>query len=207
MINSNMSGAKIELVCITSLVVAITLLEIRFGFYAAFYQQILSAFPIVKGYSLSLVGSAFVGLCIYSYRRRVDLTKETNTRLTIEKDFELYQICDAVTGLPNRAGFTFALNERLAAVDTNPFTVLGVEICNYGTLSSVHGSQRAERVEVEIAQHLADLPGLVDFVSRGDQEKFYVIVTGPKPMNVDGISTVLSIRLVSLPAPASRLMV
>jgi len=191
MTNTNMGGTKIELVCIASLVTVITFLEIRFGFFAAFQQQILTAFPVAKGYGLSLVGSGFIGLCIYSYRRRVDLAKETKTRLAIEKGFELYQICDAVTGLPNRVGFSAVLNERLATVETDPFTVLGVEICNYSTLSSVHGSQRAEQVEVEIAQHLSDLPGLVEFVSRGDQDKYYVIVPGPdtdeRRWNIDSI--------------------
>ncbi|MCP4183125.1 MAG: EAL domain-containing protein [Hyphomicrobiales bacterium] len=173
-----MSGTKTEIACIVSLVTIFIVLELNFGIFRAFSVEMSRLFPNIKEYYTALVGGCGVGLCFFSYRRRVDLNREIKTRLSVEKDFELYQICDAITGLPNRVGLNSVLNEHLANVGSNPFSLLGIEIRNHDTIAGVHGVECAERVEIAIANRLATLVEPDDYVSHGDQAKYYVIVTG-----------------------------
>jgi predicted signal transduction protein with EAL and GGDEF domain len=172
------SRPVIEFASILGLVLLFVFVEVQYGLFEQSAVAVAQTVPGLQTYSIALVGGAWIGLCIYSFRRRFELRGEVKARRTVEESFALHRISDPVTGLPNRRGFELVLDKRLAEGVSGAFSMVGIEICNLDTITSVHGSDVAQRVVVAFAERLLVLAGEDDFVARGDASVLYVMVYG-----------------------------
>jgi len=166
-----------EIASIAGIVAIIFYIEAQFGLFAGLATQLNGIWSGTNAYGMAIFAGAWIGLCAYSLRRRSDLQKETEARKSVEEDFASQQITDSATGLPNRKGFHLVLDMRLKEKSGESFTVLGIEICNLDTITSVHGTDTATRVEIAIADRLTELLG-DGFLSRGGRAMFYAFVAG-----------------------------
>jgi len=169
------SSKAVEAASMFGLVAVFVFLEVSFGPFSSTAEYLAATVPAMKTYSMVLVGGGFIGLSVYSASRRVELRHEIKAREEVESSFELFQIADSVTGLPNRKGLECVLNQRIETSGTASITMLGIEICNFDTIMSVHGAETADRVLVAIAERLVMLSQDGDFMSRGDDATFYVV--------------------------------
>lgn len=172
----------IEIVSIAGIVAIIVSVEIKFGLLAQFATKLNALWSGTDSYGYAIFLGAWIGLIAYSLRRRSDLRRETEARIIAEEDFAYQKISDPVTGLPNRNGFHLVLEQRLRARTSESFSVLGIEICNLDTITSVHGTETATRVEIAIADRLTELLGGDGFLARGGRAMFYAFVAG---QNID----------------------
>ena len=163
----------IEIVSIAGIAAVFVFAEVNFNLFAGLAEQINTVDSAFTGYGVALLAGAWIGLIAYSLRRRSDLKREMKARETVEEDFALQQITDAVTGLPNRIGFELVLNQRLQEEQGRSFTIVSVEICNHDTITSVHGSEIAVRVEASMAEKLAEILTQDDFLALESRATFY----------------------------------
>jgi len=168
----------IEIVSIAGIVAIIVSVEIKFGLLAQFSSKLNTLWAGTDSYGYAIFLGAWIGLIAYSLRRRSDLRRETEARISAEEDFAYQKISDPVTGLPNRNGFQLVLDQRLRARTNESFTVLGIEICNLDSITSVHGTETATRVEIAIADRLTEMLGGDGFLARGGRAMFYAFVAG-----------------------------
>lgn len=172
------SKQAIEIASIAGIAAIFVFAEVNFGLFAATAVQINRFGAGFSTYGLGLFIGAWIGLITYSLRRRADLRREVEARILAEENFALQRITDPVTGLPNRQGFELVLNQRLRQQRGSAFTVLNIEICNLDTIISVHGSEIATRLEIAIAERLAELLTPEDFLARGGRASFYAFCSG-----------------------------
>lgn len=184
-------NSRIEFAAIASLICIFIFLEMQFGVFAAISLALSLTLPGFKSYSLALFVGAWFGLTTYSLIRRRDLRNAIEEKQKVEEEFELSKIRDSVTGLPNGYAFHIVLEDKLRLVPRDPMSILGLEICNLDTISSVHGTAAAARAEVMFANKISSLIGPKDFVARGDHAMFYTLATGgsvdENRFRIDGI--------------------
>jgi len=168
----------VEIVSIAGIMAIIVYVEINFGLLATLAARANDLWSGTASYGYALFMAAWIGLCAYSLRRRGDLRRETEARLSAEEDFAYQKISDPTTGLPNRNGFHLVLEQRLNERSGEAFTVLGIEICNLDAITSVHGTETATQVEIAISDHLIELLGGDGFLARGGRAMFYAFVVG-----------------------------
>lgn len=167
----------IELGCIAGIVAVIAFVEVNFGILAEFTRRLNEMWSGMNSYGYAILLGGWIGVCFYSLRRRADLQRETEARKSVEADFASEKITDRVTGLPNRMGFQLVLDAQLKERGDESYTVLGVEICNLDSITSVHGSEATTRVEIAMADHLTGHLG-GGFLARGGRAVFYGLVSG-----------------------------
>lgn len=168
----------VEVASIAGIVAVFVFVELNFQLFTLAGEGLFDAAPFLRNYSTAALGGGWLGLCIYSLRRRRQVQEEMSARISVEEDYELQRITDPVTGLPNRHGFELVLGMRLTEQAGEPVTIMSTEICNLDTITAVHGGQTAQAIEVRVARRLADLLSETDFIARGDQGVFYVLTAG-----------------------------
>lgn len=145
------------------------------------FSRLSSKFDQIDGttqsYFIALLSGAWVGLSVYSARSKLELRRETKSRVAAEQGLELQKIIDPVTGLVNRSGFEIVLDDQVRSLGSDVLMIVGVEVSNLDTIKGVHGPESAERIEVALARHLTGVEASADFVARGDKTKFYLCVT------------------------------
>lgn len=113
-----------EILSVTALVAIFTFLEVNFRLFENIATVMMQNFPASRGVMTALAIGCWIGLFVYSLRRRSELSKQTKTQKQLEEDMELIQISDSIAGLPNRNGFGFVLNEYLLDLEKEPFSLL-----------------------------------------------------------------------------------
>ena len=173
------SSTSIEIATIASIVVIYAFVELNFGFLHLTALKIVETYPSMRTYGVPLLCGIWVGLTVYSLRRRYEAHFESEARKQVEEDLEIQRIVDPVTGLPNRNGLRYVLNQRLRSSDTESFSILGVEICNIETITSVHGPDMARRVKIALADYMVALSDKQNFVARSNRMTFYMLIANP----------------------------
>ena len=184
----------IEIASVGGIVAILLFVEYQFGFFSWIAAEIAALDAMMPGVQalLSAFGiGSWIGLFAYSRRRRSELTVERAARREVEQEIEQLQIANQITGLPNRKGFSLVLEDVLKNRGEHHLTVLGIEVCNFDTIMSVHGSRIAEELECAIARHLISLAVPGDFMAHTDDATFYVIVqsggTDAQKFHVDNL--------------------
>ncbi|MEM8811285.1 MAG: GGDEF domain-containing phosphodiesterase [Pseudomonadota bacterium] len=168
----------IEIASIAGIVAIVVFAELSFGLFGIVAERLSEFGSGSTRFFMALFMGGWIGLCLYSLRRRSDLRRETEARLLAEEDFAFQKICDPVTNLPNRKGFELVLNQKITEEPGRSYTVLGVEICNLDTITSVHGTEVATRVEIALADELVETMTEDDLVARGGRAMFYALTPG-----------------------------
>ncbi len=190
------SSKGAEIGAIAALVAVFVFIELQLGIFERTAETIAVAFPLAAKYGIALLTGGWIGLTVYSLKRRGDLRTEKLARTAAEERVKLHKIVDPVTGLPNRSGLGFVLNEQVRQETAGDYTLLGIEICNLDAVISVHGVAVAERLEISFADYLIAHCGRDDMLACGDRSTFYILTTGGTPdersLRIDAIIETVS---------------
>jgi diguanylate cyclase (GGDEF)-like protein len=94
----------------------------------------------------------------------------------LERDLAHQATHDALTGLPNRALFSQRLDE--AAVSSEPFAVLMIDLDDFKIVNDTMGHQHGDRLLVEVADRLRGLLRPIDTAARLGGDEFAVLLRG-----------------------------
>ncbi len=203
-------GKQVELASIAGLVAIFVFAELNFSVFEHIAATLTQSYPFLADYSFALVIGGWIGLSVYTLRRRREAGLETRARIAVEEDFELNQIRDSVTGLPNKRGFELVLGERIQHPGSDTLHLIGCEVRNIDTILSVHGARAAEDIKSSFANALVSLCELGDFAACSNDATFYVIAAAPNDdegkFKVDSlVETLSSLASAGIPANGMKL--
>jgi predicted signal transduction protein with EAL and GGDEF domain len=167
--------SPIELVCIFGIVAVVTGAELRWQFLTSLAGQFVEQFPMLGGNGPAVFAGCWLGLLIYSFRRRVEVKSAQLGQSEAEENFELSKILDPVSGLPNRHGLDCYLHEQIRETNFRAISVLGVQLSNLDSLGSVHGTETVDGVISAFSEQLVGMNVPVSFIARGEKSTFYLV--------------------------------
>jgi diguanylate cyclase (GGDEF)-like protein len=104
----------------------------------------------------------------------VDHTGELRTERNLRREM----MTDSLTGLPNRAGFTERLEERiLAAEDTTRYAVLILDLDRFSRVNACLGSMAGDELLITVARRLKGALRAVDVLARTGGDEFGILLT------------------------------
>ncbi len=168
----------VELASIAGIIGLFIFIEATFAPFARLAATISSTIPTAQQFALPLTAALWIGLAVYSVKRRIDLSRALTANRVLRNDYELVQIINRATGLPNRRGFESVIENALRSASWHDMTLAGVEIANLDSVRSAHGELAAEAAERISADWLTPLIEGEDLLARGDGAAFYVLLTG-----------------------------
>ncbi|PLX38113.1 MAG: hypothetical protein C0606_07720 [Hyphomicrobiales bacterium] len=174
----------VELASIAGLMSVFVFIEIKFGVFAALAASMSEALPVAHEHGLTVTAALWIGLAVYSARRRYDLSREIRARQSLEIDVELARIIDEPTGLPNKLGFDSVVTEAVHKHGRDNLSIAGFEIANFEALKTSYGGKLCSGVEfcnklsALVADRLVEVAGMLDFIARGEGATFYVALLG-----------------------------
>lgn len=164
----------VEMTCVAGIVAIFVFVELNFNLFERINVLFVSTFPQFRQYAFTIAGACFSGLLVFSIVQRKRLRDEIHEKDQVVSSFERHKIVDTVTGLANRNGLLKQLNDG----ELGKLSVLGIEVCNIDTITHVHGSHVAERVEVAIADFLVALSKPYNLLAHPEQSVFYIAFPG-----------------------------
>ena len=164
-----------EILSITGIMSVIFYLDMKLGFLSGLAEILLNAAPGLNGYMITLVGSMWAGLLVYSYFRRKQTMSAILARNHIKAELDSQKLLDANTGIPNRRGFERIVNNSRLLLDHPHWSVLAIEISNMKTIKNVHGTDAGRAIEREIAARLAIIINSVEFIAYDETSIFYLV--------------------------------
>ena len=177
--HASKNSTSVEIATITAIMAIYIFAELNLGVFQSSALKIAQAYPSMRVYGIPLLCGIWAGLAVYSARRRLEVTSANEAMKRVEEDLEIQRIVDPVTGLPNRNGLRYVLDQRLQSEAGESFSILGVEICNIETITSAHGPDVARRVKIALADFMVALSDHNNFVARSNRMTFYMLITNP----------------------------
>lgn len=164
-----------EILSITGIMSVIFYLDMKLGFLSGVAEILLNAAPGLNGYMITLVGSMWAGLLVYSYFKRRQTMSAIVARNHIKAELDSQKLLNDNTGLPNRSGFDQIVNNSGLLSEHPYWSVLAIEISNMTTIKNVHGSDLCHAVERKIAARLAELSSSFEFIAYDETSIFYLV--------------------------------
>lgn len=166
-----------ERIILLGIIVMLFFLDHRFGVLhrtAALFEAADS--PIVSAV-LAIAVASWIGVFSYAFRRRFELSQLTLAKVEAERNAVTAEICDRLTGLPNRSGFKAELDLRLreTATDGRIGALFAVDVDRFKSLNEVHGHLTADRVLLDLSDRLATAVEADDFVARVGPDEFHIL--------------------------------
>ena len=175
------SGGKVELVAVASICVLLLSAEWRFGIFSAAARLTSAGSTAGRSYLVAAGVALWLGMAIYSLRRRRELSREIAAHKKLQSEFEASIVTDTMTGLPNRGGLEFYLNAEAAALAVDQDLVLiGILFSNLKTIANVQGFAIAGAIAKEIADRLVARVRLPDLVAGVNGELYYILLHGER---------------------------
>ena len=168
----------VELASIAGLIGIFAFLELTLAPFSRLVGAVSGAIPLAREYGFTITVGMWVGLAVYSAKRRLDLSREIRARESLESDYELVRIIDKTTGLPNRLGFENVVLDAFRAHGRDAVTLAGFEVVNLESVRSAHGEKAGQIVESIVADRLVREFRGADFIARGDGLAFYAVLVG-----------------------------
>jgi len=171
------SGGKVELAAVASICVLLLSAEARFGAFSAAAALLFAGSPAGRSYVVAGGVALWLGMALYSLRRRRELSREIEAHRKLQSEFEASLVTDKMTGLPNRSGLEFYLNAAAAALaGDQELALIGIAFSNLKTIANVQGFETAEAMATEVANRLAARVRLPDLVAGVNGELYYILL-------------------------------
>ena len=164
-----------EILSITGIMSVIFYLDIKLGFLSGLAEILLNVAPGLNGYMITLVGSLWAGLLVYSYFRRKQTMSEIIARNLIKAELDSQKLLGANTGIPNRRGFEQVVNNSSLLLDHPHWSVLAIEVSNMKTIKNVHGSDVGHAIERALAAHFSEITNPTEFIAYDESSIFYLV--------------------------------
>ena len=199
------SGAKTELLAVAGICALLLLAETRYGALSSLAGALSGALPTARGYLIAAGAALWIGMAVYSLRRRRELSRGIEAYKQLQSEFEASAITDKLTGLPNRHGlvvYLAAAAEQLSG--DQDLALAGLHVSNLKMIANVQGFETAEAVITAVAERLACSVRAPDLVASLNGEHFYLLLHGAPPTLAARAATLLSglidgLRSVELP--------
>jgi diguanylate cyclase (GGDEF)-like protein len=167
----------IEFAAVASICLMLVFLEWRFGVLSMASALLARELPRSSTYLFAIGVALWIGMTVYSLRRRYELFREIEARKALQSDYEVAAITDKVTGLPNRQGLE-AYFTALAGPLTSrqDLMLIGVFFSNLKMIADVQGFEAAGTVALKVTARLIEHVRIPDFVACVDGQQFYVLL-------------------------------
>ena len=171
------SGSTIELITVVSICVLLLFLESQFGALSAAAAMLTQALPAGKSYLIAIGLALWIGMAVYSLRRRYELSREIEAYKTLQSEFEVAVITDKMTGLPNRHGLEIYLKAMTASVaEGQDLMLVGVLFSNLKMIANVQGFGIANAIAMDVADRLVVRVQVPELVAAVNGEQFYLLL-------------------------------
>ncbi len=174
-----------EILSITGIMAIFFYLDVKLGILINVSELILHIAPNLNGYLITIVGSMWTGLLVYSYFRRKQTMSAVLAKKHIKTELDGQKLIDLNTGLPNRKGFERIVNTTSLLLDNPYWIVLAIEISNAKSLKNAHGIDVGRAVEREFAKNLTEFSTESEFIALDEGAVFYMICTSDAEDEVD----------------------
>ena len=164
-----------EILSITGIMSVIFYLDMKLGFLSGLAEILLNVAPGLNGHMITLVGSMWAGLLVYSYFRRKQTVSAIVARNHIEAELNSHKLLDANTGIPNRRGFEQVVNNSGLLLAHPHWSVLAIEISNMNTIKNVHGTDVGHSIERVIATRFSEITTSTEFIAYDETSIFYLV--------------------------------
>ena len=168
-----------ERIVLLGIIALLFLLDYRFGVLHRTIALLQAADTTLGSALMALFLASWAGVLSYAFRRRLELNEAMLAKAVAEQNAERAEICDRLTGLPNRLGLKAALAARLADPESHLIigVLIAIDIDRFKSLNEVSGHIVADRVLIEFSDRLAMAVGADDFVARVGPDEFHVLTT------------------------------
>ena len=173
------SGAKVELLAVASICVLLLFEESRFGALGYVASGLSGALPAGRNYLIAAGVALWLGMAVYSLRRRRELSLGTEAYKRLQSEFEVSVITDKMTGLPNRQGLETYLNAAARALAGDQDLILvALHFSNLKMIANVQGFEIADAVVTAATERLVARVHVPDLVASLNGEHFYIQLQG-----------------------------
>ena len=171
------SGSKIELMTVVSICVLLLFLEAQFGALSAAAALIGRYIPWTKTYLIAVGIALWIGMVVYSLRRRYELSREITAYKTLQSEFEVAVITDKMTGLPNRQGLEIYLRAMaLSLAGDQELMLIGILFSNLKMIANVQGFEIANAIAMDVTDRLVSRVHVPELVASVNGEQFYLLL-------------------------------
>jgi diguanylate cyclase (GGDEF)-like protein len=193
------SGGKVELAAVASICVLLLSAEARFGAFSAAAALLSTDSPAGRSYVVAGGVALWLGMALYSLRRRRELSREIEAHKKLRSELEASLITDKMTGLPNRTGLAYYLSAAAAALaDDQDLVLIGIAFSNLKTIANVQGFETAEAMVTEVANRLAARVRPPDLVAGVNGEHYYVLLHGERGALLERAATLTDSLIATL---------
>lgn len=97
--------------------------------------------------------------------------------LRTERNLRREMMTDSLTGLPNRAGFSERIEERISAAEANRYAVLVIDLDRFSRVNACLGGMAGDELLITVARRLKGTLRAVDVLARTGGDEFGVLLT------------------------------
>ncbi|MBZ4038891.1 GGDEF domain-containing protein [Lysobacter sp. 13A] len=148
-------------------------------------SSVVHAFDDIDAQAVALIGNALGG----ALGRQLELDEKARLLARLEaalqttraqaRQYQDAALCDALTGLPNRAHFLQRLREMCERDDlADPFAVMFLDLDGFKQINDRHGHATGDAVLREVANDLGTRLREGDFIARLGGDEFVVLAPG-----------------------------
>jgi diguanylate cyclase (GGDEF)-like protein len=178
---TKISGSTIELMTVVSICGLLLFLERQFGALSAAAALLSHALPSAQNYLVAIGIALWIGMAVYSLRRRRQLSQEIAAYKTLQSEFEVAIITDKMTGLPNRHGLEIYLQSMTEArAGGQELTLIGAFFSNLKLIANVQGFEIANAIAMDVTNRLVSRVHVPELVAGVNGEQFYVLLQGER---------------------------
>jgi predicted signal transduction protein with EAL and GGDEF domain len=152
-------------------------LEWRFQALSAAAAQLSSMLPSGHSYLIAIGLALWIGMAVYSLRRRHELSNEIKAHKTLQSEFEVAIITDKMTGLPNRQGLELYLKTMAETCPaSHELTLIGALFSNLKLIANVQGFEIANAIAMDVTGRLVARVHVPELVASVNGEQFYILL-------------------------------
>jgi predicted signal transduction protein with EAL and GGDEF domain len=175
------SKGLVELVTVASICALLLVAESQFGALSAAGAMLSTVLPTGRSFVIAAGLALWVGMAVYSVRRRHELTVEIEAHHRLQTEFEASIITDRMTGLPNRNGLEYYLNAAAAKlVGDQDLILIGVHFPNLKMIANVQGFEIANAIVADVTNRLVARIHVPDLVAGVNGEQYYLLLHGER---------------------------
>ncbi len=175
----------VEVLSITGIMAFFFYANIEFGFLEWAGGELMRLAPESRSWLITLVGSLWIGMLVYSYHRYNQTKLALNALQFLETSISKKELSNPVSGLPNRIGFEHVMNETSLMSEFPNWSILAIEVSNIESVRNVYGRSVGDSIENRIGQCLGEIGNEHEFIAHDDQSIFWVVVACESKDEVD----------------------
>ena len=177
--SAKFSGSIIELVTVASICALLLYLEAQFGALSAAAALLAHASSSAMSYLVAVGVALWIGMALYSLRRRRELSREIEAHRALQSEFEAAIVTDKMTGLPNRHGLEAYLEAMAGAcAGDKELMLIGALFSNLKMIANVQGFDIANAIAMEATERLVGRVHVPELVASVNGEQFYILLEG-----------------------------